>query len=283
MAETLFADLEAVDIKRPPTEDELPYDDGIPMETWRHVTQMHLLLEQIDLAFAGRDYFAAGNMFVYFSPEQVRDYDFRGPDFFVALGVPWRERKSWVVWEEGKAPDVVIELMSTSTARFDKTGKKEIYQDRLRVPEYFYYHPHTGERAGFVLRDGLYHPIKPDAQGRMISRKLDLMLVDWYGEYKHIETNWLRWATLDGELLPVGAELADKAVQRADEAEMLADEAGQRADEAEMRADEAERRANEAVQRANEEAQRANEEAQRAHELSQLLEQYRKQFGELPS
>jgi Uma2 family endonuclease len=276
MAEPLFAELEEVDIKRPPTEDELPYDDGIPMETWRHVTQMHLLLEQIDLAFAGRDYFAAGNMFVYFSPEQVRDYDFRGPDFFVALGVPWRERKSWVVWEEGKGPDVVIELMSTSTARSDKNEKKDIYRDRLRVPEYFYYHPFTGERAGFVLRDGLYRPIKPDAQGRLISRQLNLMLVDWYGEYKHIETNWLRWATLDGELLPVGVELADEAVQRADAAV-------QRADEAVQRADAAVQRATEATQRANEAAQRAAEAEQRAAELNLLLDQYRKQFGDLPS
>ncbi len=51
-------------------------------------------------------------MFVYFSAAQLKSEDFRGPDFFAVLGVPKAERKSWVVWQEGKAPDVVIELLS---------------------------------------------------------------------------------------------------------------------------------------------------------------------------
>jgi Uma2 family endonuclease len=269
MAEILFTDLDVAEVQRPPTQEELPYDDGIPMETWRHVTQMSLLLEQIDLAFAGRDYFAAGNMFVYFSPEQVRDYDFRGPDFFVALDVPWRERKSWVVWEEGKAPDVVVELMSRSTAHIDKGEKKEIYQNRLRVPEYFYYHPFTGERAGFVLRDGLYRPIKPDAQGRLVSSRLKLMLVDWYGPYRGIEINWLRWATLDGEVLPTSNELVTQAQEYAEYTEQRAEDAEQRAENAEQRLETAE--------------QRAENAEQQAQELATLLQKYRQQFGDLPA
>jgi len=46
-----------------------------------------------------------------------------------------------VVWEEGKAPDVIIELLSESTATQDKTVKKEIYQNQMRFPEYFWYDP----------------------------------------------------------------------------------------------------------------------------------------------
>ena len=89
----------------PPTEDELPSDDGVPMETLRHRLQMNLLIEPIELAWADRDdFFVSGNMFVYFRLNQVMDYDFRGPDFFAVLGVPKRERKSWVVWQEGKGP-----------------------------------------------------------------------------------------------------------------------------------------------------------------------------------
>ena len=53
-------------------------------------------------------------MFVYFSLEQVQNRDFRGPDFFVLLDVPRREHESWVVRQEGKGPDVVIELLSES-------------------------------------------------------------------------------------------------------------------------------------------------------------------------
>jgi hypothetical protein len=51
-----------------------------------------------------QDVYVGGNMFVYFSLDQVRHEDFREPDFFVVLGVPRRERKSRVVWQEGKGP-----------------------------------------------------------------------------------------------------------------------------------------------------------------------------------
>ena len=74
------------DIKRPPTEDELPSSDGEPMETERHVAQMNVLLETLKLYWAKRpDWYIGGNMFVYFSPDQTKRYDFKGPDVFVAL------------------------------------------------------------------------------------------------------------------------------------------------------------------------------------------------------
>ena len=64
---------------------------------------------------------------------------FRGPDFFVVLGTKWDEkRKSWVVWEEeGKYPNVIIEILSDSTAATDRGEKKEIDQDTFRTPDYF--------------------------------------------------------------------------------------------------------------------------------------------------
>lgn len=77
------------------TEDDLPDDDGIPMETERHVWQMHLLLESLKLAWKDHhDVYVGGNMLVYFSPKQQFTHDFRGPDVFVVLDVPKRERKS---------------------------------------------------------------------------------------------------------------------------------------------------------------------------------------------
>jgi hypothetical protein len=38
----------------PPTQDELSYDDGMPMETRRHVLQMHLLMDLLRAYLAGR-------------------------------------------------------------------------------------------------------------------------------------------------------------------------------------------------------------------------------------
>ena len=79
MSETTLA---APDIQLPPTEAELPYDDGIPMESARHKAQMDLLIDAL-LPWLGEreDGFIGGNMFVYYSLAQVRNQDFKGPDF----------------------------------------------------------------------------------------------------------------------------------------------------------------------------------------------------------
>lgn len=227
----------------PPTMEELPYSDAMPIETDRHLQQMSLLIEGLRLHWADRtDVFAGGNMFVYFSMEQVRGRDFRGPDFFAVVGVPWRERLSWVVWEENKGPDVVIELLSESTAHIDKGEKMRVYQDDLRVPEYYWYDPFTTERAGFLLHGGVYIPIEPDAAERLVSPTLNLALVVWHGIYRTIEAPWLRWATLDGTVLPTGEELADLHQSRAAREERRADEERARADAAERRIAELEAR-----------------------------------------
>jgi Uma2 family endonuclease len=132
--ETLVIGANPPEIKLPPTQDELPSDDGIPMETQRHGLQMQLLVRPLSqwLKTQGREAFVGGNMFVYFSPNQVRNDDYRGPDVFVVLDVPRRERKSWVVWEEEKAPDVVIELLSESTAKKDKRPPAKIGTDYVQ-------------------------------------------------------------------------------------------------------------------------------------------------------
>lgn len=206
------AEMREFGVTRPPTQDELPYSDGVPMESNLHVLQMYLLIETLKLYWANRsDVFVGGNMFVYFSADRERFRDFRGPDFFAVQGVEHRERKSWVVWEEGKGPDVVIELLSDSTAQQDKEEKKQIYQDRLRVPEYFWFHPYTGEWAGFALRDGIYQPIAPDAQGRLVSQQLQLALVQWEGVFSAEAARWLRWAEQTGKLLPTAQEKATEA------------------------------------------------------------------------
>jgi Uma2 family endonuclease len=240
------------DIPWPPGQDDLPYDDGMPMPTFRHVLQMQLLMGSLRLHWAERsDVFIGGDMFVYYSPDQVKTRDFLSPDVFVVLDVPFhRVRKSWVVWEEyGRSPDVVIELLSDSTARGDRTTKWEAYQRRLRVPEYIWYDPYTAELAGFALRDGVYEPMPLDEQGRLISRRLGLLLVPWQGEYAGEEATWLRWATPDGTILPTGEELAGAAQQRAEAAQQQAEAAERHAEAAERRAAEERERAERAERR----------------------------------
>jgi Uma2 family endonuclease len=214
-----------LDLLTLPNQDQLPYDDGETMETQRHKMQMDLLIEGLDPWLEQReDGYVGGNMFIYFSQAQLKNQDFKGPDFFAVTGVSKKERKSWVVWEEEKAPDVVIELLSPSTANFDKTEKKQIYQDKMRVSEYFWYDPFNSEDfAGFFLNSGVYQPLVFNDQGLLISRSLGLALVRWSGKYRGVTTVWLRWATLSGDVLLTGRELADQAHERAEQERERAD------------------------------------------------------------
>ena len=102
------------------------------------------------------------------------------PDAFVAMGVPNEpDRRSYKVWKEGKAPDVVFEVTSRKTRKQDLTKKFEIYRDVLRVREYFLFDPFEEyldpSLQGYRLVAGSYEPI-PMIKGGMPSEVLGLEL-----------------------------------------------------------------------------------------------------------
>jgi hypothetical protein len=120
-----------------------------------------------------------------------------------------------VVWEEeGKYPNVILEILSDSTAKTDKGLKKEIYQDTFRTPDYFWFDPFTLEFAGFHLVDGEYHPLQANAQGYLWSHQLGLYL----GVYDGL----LRFFTQNGQLVPTPEETAEQAQQQAEQAQQQA-------------------------------------------------------------
>ena len=94
----------------------------------------------------------------------------------------------------------------------------------MRVPEYVWYDPfNPNDLAGFSLQKGVYEPIALD-EGRLISQSLGLALVLWRGAFKGVEdVVWLRWATVDGVLLPTDREQAEQEHQRAEQERQRAD------------------------------------------------------------
>lgn len=192
------------------------YSDEPEMESYLHLIQMILLLESLELFWSDRnDFFAAGNLTIFFSPRQLKSEHFRGPDFFVVLGTERRPRKSWAVWEEGgKYPNFIVEVLSDSTEGTDRGLKKQIYQDIFRTPDYFWFDPDTLEFAGFHLIDGRYEPLTPDAKGRLWSAQLEL----WLG----LHEGKLRFFSRQGELLPAAKELAQRAESAEQRATLLA-------------------------------------------------------------
>ena len=193
------------------------YSDEPPLESSLHLDQLLLLLACLRWYWRDRnDYFAGGNLTIYYSPRQLKSEDFRGPDFFVVSGTDGHPRKSWVVWEEdGKYPNIIIELLSDSTADTDRELKKSIYQDTFRTPDYFWFSPDTLEFKGFHLLDGTYEALEPNEQGWLWSEQLQLFL-GIYGQQ-------LRFFSPAGVLVPTPEEFANAAVQQAEAATQQAE------------------------------------------------------------
>jgi hypothetical protein len=125
------------------------------------------------------------------------------------LGTERKTRKSWVVWEEdGKYPNLILEILSPTTANTDREYKKELYQNTFRTPDYFWFDPYTLEFAGFHLVDGEYQPLEENQQGHLWSSQLGLYL----GIYQGL----LRYFTPTGELVPTPEETAEQETKRAE-------------------------------------------------------------------
>ena len=205
--------------------------DEPEMESTLHYVQLALLVSCLEWLWRDRnDYFIGANLTVYFSRQQLKNRDFRGPDFFLVTQTEKRPRRSWVVWEEnGKYPDLIIELLSDSTATVDRQFKRNLYQNEVRTPEYFWFSPDTLEVAGFRLFGQRYVEIT--------SNEADLLWSEALNLYLGVLDGKLRYFTPDGELVPTPEEAAIQAQQRVETEQQRAEQAQQRAEHAQQRAE----------------------------------------------
>jgi Uma2 family endonuclease len=189
------------------------YSDEPEMESSQHYAQLALLVACLEWLWQDRtDFFIGANLTIYFSRQQLKNRDFRGPDFFLIKNTERKPRRSWVVWEEdGNYPDLIIELLSNSTASIDRSLKKALYQDRFRTPEYFWFSPDTLEFQGFRLVGQQYVEIPPNLQSLRWSEALNLFLGTHDGQ--------LRYFTAEGQLVPTPSEAAEVAQEQATQAQ----------------------------------------------------------------
>ena len=187
------------------------YSDEPPLESDLHREQIDLLIRLIKWWWRDRqDFYATGNLTIYFSPNQKKSEEFRGPDFFVVLDTEKKDRKSWVVWQEdGKYPNVIIEMLSDSTASVDKGLKKQIYQNTFRTPDYFWFDPNNLELQGFHLVDGQYQDVATTESGWLWSQQLRL--------YLGVEEGKLRFFTPDRQMVMLPEEEANQQLQQANQ------------------------------------------------------------------
>ena len=138
----------------------------------------------------------------------------------MAFGVPKRERGSFTVWEEGKAPDFVLEIVSPATGLKDRHDKPGLYR-RMGAREYFLFDPRA--RIGPPLlawrltRDAAVPlPPAPRAAG-MAGVRSDVLGLElchtwpWPLADHHMpEAGRLRWRDPDtGRLLETHRDLRD--------------------------------------------------------------------------
>ena len=242
--------------------------DEPEMETTLHYLQLSLLVGCLAWLWRDRnDFFIGANLTIYFSRQQLRNRDFRGPDFFLVKQTDGRSRKSWVVWEEdGKYPDLIIELLSDTTADIDRNFKKSLYQNQFRTPEYFWFSPETLEFAGFRLVSQNYEEIPANSQGWRWSETLEL--------YLGVSGGKLRYFTPESQKVPTPEEAAQQAQAEAQQAQAEAQQAQAAAQQARAEAQQAQAEAQQAqaaVQQAQAEAQQAQAEAQQVQQRAEKL------------
>ena len=196
--------------------------------------------------------FSGADMNLYYDVRHPLWY--KRPDWFGVVGVPrlYDEvdmRLSYVVWQEGINPFVVVELLSPGTEKEDlrendgreqlppasenlagngqinrepkdeKPARKwEVYEQILRVPYYVVFSRYTNRMRAFKLEGGRYQELEL-SDSRVWMTEIDLGLGLWQGEYLGVDRLWLRWYDVEGNWIPIPEERAEHEQQRAELAE----------------------------------------------------------------
>jgi Uma2 family endonuclease len=190
---------------------DYPETDGRPIgETEWHVFWTFRLRELVKQRYRNQRVLITTDMFVYYE-EGSPSRNFAA-DAMVVKDCDPRPRRIYKIWEEGRVPNVVFELVSAGTKKEDLDFKPVLYE-RLGIAEYFLYDP-LGEQIrpqlqGYRLMEGTFDSIRPDSAGRLHSEELGLWLRVEDGDL-------IMYDAATGEKLLTEAEAKDVALQAAE-------------------------------------------------------------------
>jgi Uma2 family endonuclease len=206
---------------------DYPESDGKPMaETDDHRDWMMCLIERLRRRYRGKKVYISGNLFIYY--QEGDNTKVVAPDVFAVLQCEPRKRRIFKTWIEGKVPSFILETTSKKTRRAD-TGKKKIIFAQLGVQEYFLYDPLNEwlkpPLQGFRLKNGVYEPIIPEADGSLISKVLGI-------RFFLVEGQLVMMDLVSDEKVLNDAEMTEEAERKKTEAERKSAEAEKRLAEA---------------------------------------------------
>ena len=196
-----------------------PESDGKPMaETDLHRDLMLDMIEILKDRFKARtDAYVSGNLLLYY--ERGNPKKSVAPDVFVVFGIENKRRRTYLLWEEGKGPDFVLELVSKNTYKKDLGRKKNLYASVLKVKEYYLYDPDgqylQPSLQGYRLADGVYSPIQP-VDERLPSEVLGLELGEEVGELRLYDSLMEDWVLKPVEQAEARANQAETRAQQAE-------------------------------------------------------------------
>lgn len=215
---------EVPDVSHLITEDDTPVDN-IPS-----AKQQRLLVEPLYSSWRpGRPFLADANVGLFSSIHQPAIV----PDMFLSLDVEvaedwWaKEHRSYFLWEFGKAPDVVVEIVSNT--RGGEDDKKLRDYARMGIPYYVIYDPQRPIQDDVLIVYQLVageYIVKPDSRLEKVGLELRL----WEGEFEARHDRWLRWYDNEGNLIPTGAERAEQERERAERERRRAEQERERAE-----------------------------------------------------
>ena len=221
-----------------------PSSDGLPMA--ESDFQRRALMDAVgalDVYFQDRnDVYVSGNLFIYYEEDNPKSVV--APDVFVVIGAEKRDRPSYQLWLEPKAPDFVLEVTSRSTRSEDQGPKRGTYAF-LGVQEYWQYDP-TGDYLlpplqGLRLVGSNYEPLPATAlSGGDVSSHSSVLGLDL-----RLAQGRLRFYDPATQQPLLTLPEAEAARQQAEAARQQAEAARQQA-EAEVRSEVAARQAAEA-------------------------------------
>ena len=230
-----------------PSED--PEEPGLPDEF--HDLQPQLLSRTLSLSgYSRENCFTASDLNLYYNVRHPLWH--KRPDWFLVVDVPrlyeQRDlRRSYVLWQEGNPPTVVVEFLSPGTEAEDlgrfyegmaedslieaanavvsngdnqatqakPPGKFEVYETRLRVPYYFVYSRYTQRLRYFKLEGGQYQEQSLNPETPLVwLEDLEIGLGIWQGEFEGVTAAWLRWCDQAGNWLLTDTEQAQQQLEQ---------------------------------------------------------------------
>src|SRR4051794_28036212 len=122
--------MSVIPVRLPARNDYPTWSPEVP-ESELHRNLMWDLIKTLATFYEGQQVYATGDLLVFYEQGNRRRHV--SPDVWVARGVEPRVRDNYLIWEEPRGPEFVIELTSASTQNVDQTVKHELYRDVLRV------------------------------------------------------------------------------------------------------------------------------------------------------